>query len=227
MFNFFKKQESKKPIDKDHEPKIILFDLDGTIIDSLESIYESFVVACGEAYSPLKSEVQGMIGMPLLKMFRSVGFSESEAQDCVLRYKRHYQRIYLDKTKLLPEVTESIVLAKSFAHLGVVTSKTSEYSKKILENFRILKHISVVIGNDDVDNPKPDAEPILKALEHLPITPKDKVFMIGDTIYDLDSAKNAGVNGVWLKNGFGKDLEHAATYSFPDLFSAVKYIKEI
>ncbi len=218
-----------KDFDKDEikEKQIILFDLDGTLLDSIDGIYESFSVACEDRFSPSVDEIKALIGLPLEDMFRKLGFDKSEIKERVTRYKNHYRRICMSKTALLPNAFEAVVLAHSFAHLGVVTTKTSLYSKQILESFRMLKYFQVVIGSEDVFAHKPDAEPILKALDFLPLTPKERVYMIGDTIYDLESAKNARVNGIWVKNGFGKDLESSADAAFENVYEAVEYIKEL
>lgn len=214
------------------EKKIILFDLDGTLLDSLEGIYASFCRACEEeegkeAYAPSLEEVRSMIGLPLREMFLRVGFSQDEVESRITRYKNHYRRICIEKSRLYPKVREALILAREFAHLGVVTTKTGLYSKQILENFELLKYFGVVIGIEDVSEPKPDAEPILRALSFLPIAPKQKVYMIGDTILDIESAKNAGVNALWVRCGYGQGLESQADKSFDSVYEAVAYIKEV
>ena len=131
----------------------------------------------------------------------------------------------MQETKLLPNVIESLIMASGFAHLGVVTTKTALYSKHILQHFDILKFFSVVIGSEDVQHPKPSAEPILKALCSLPVAPKEQVFMIGDTIYDLEAAQNAQINGVWVRSGYGVGLESKATMSYDGVYEAVSAIR--
>ncbi|MDL0080550.1 HAD family hydrolase [Helicobacter zhangjianzhongii] len=209
----------------DHEKYVLLFDLDGTLFDSIDGIYHSFTHACGAAFSPTIDEVRSLIGLPLVEMFIKVGFEPKEAQDRAIAYKNHYRKIYLQETKLLPNVIESLIMAKSFAHLGVVTTKTALYSKHILQHFDILRFFQVVIGSEDVQHPKPSAEPILKALCSLPIAPKEQVFMIGDTIYDLEAAKNAQINGVWVRSGYGMGLESRAMMSCDGVYEAVCAIR--
>lgn len=224
IFGIFGKK-SPPPKQAEHEKYILLFDLDGTLLDSIEGIYHSFTHACGVDFSPTLDEVRTLIGLPLSEMFMRVGFSAKEAQNRVILYKNNYRKIYLQKTKLLPNVIESLIMAKSFAHLGVVTTKTGLYSKHILQHFDILKFFQVVIGSEDVQHPKPHPEPIFKALSSLPITPKEKVYMLGDTIYDLEAASNAQINGIWVRSGYGKGLESSASASFDSVYEAVKLLR--
>ena len=207
------------------EKHILLFDLDGTLLDSIDGIYHSFIHACGAAFSPTRDEVRSLIGLPLAEMFIAVGFEPKEAQDRAIAYKNHYRKIYLQETKLLPNVIESLIMASGFAHLGVVTTKTALYSKHILQHFDILKFFQVVVGSEDVEHPKPHPEPILKALCSLPIAPKEQVFMIGDTIYDLEAAHNAQINSVWVRSGYGVGLESSANASFDNVYDAVKALR--
>lgn len=220
--------KNQKSGEKEHEKKVILFDLDGTLLDSFEGIYEGFVRACEGDFKPTREQIFPLVGLPLLDMFSHLGYSKEEAPHRVTRYKNYYRRICLEKTALMPGALEAVVMAKGFAHLGVVTTKTGTFSKQILlQSLNILKYFQIVIGSEDVTHPKPHAEPILKALDSMPITPKDKVYMIGDTIYDLKAAKNAGVNGVWVKNGFGKGLEGYGEYEFDNVLEAVEYIRHL
>lgn len=209
----------------EHEKYVLLFDLDGTLLDSIDGIYHSFTHACGVEFSPTLDEVRSLIGLPLAEMFVKIGFDSKEAQNRAILYKNHYRKIYLQETKLLPNVIESLIMASGFAHLGVVTTKTALYSKHILQHFDILRFFKVVIGSEDVQHPKPSAEPILKALYSLPITPKEQVFMIGDTIYDLEAAQNAQINGVWVRSGYGVGLESRATASYDGVYEAVSAIR--
>ena len=214
------------------EKKIILFDLDGTLLDSLRGIYSSFCRACEEeegkeAHIPSIEEIRTMIGLPLSEMFLRLGFSQEELESRITRYKNHYRRVCIEQSSIYPKVREALVLAREFAYLGVVTTKTGLYSKQILENFELLKYFSVVIGIEDVSEPKPDAEPILRALSFLPITPKQNVYMIGDTSLDIQSAKNAGVNAIWVRYGYGQGLEGEADKSFDNIYEAITDIKEV
>jgi phosphoglycolate phosphatase len=127
-------------------------------------------------------------------------------------YKVLYRKINHQYTKLLPNALQSLKLASSFATLGIVTTKTTKYTTPMLEHFDILSYFDVVIGRQEVINPKPHPEPILKALQSLNPKPNSSIYMIGDTILDMQSAKDAQVCGVGVLCGYGS-FELLSKYS--------------
>ncbi len=210
---------------------IILFDLDGTVIDSTEAIVESFYEACKKFdFKKLKKEeITKLIGHPLDVMFASVGVSKERVWDFVAAYKEHYRNISKEKTVLLPHAKEAIELARSFARLGVVTTKTARYSHELLEHFGVMEHFEVLIGREDVKHPKPDSEPILKALEVMGEKPSKSVFLIGDTVLDLEAAQRAKISATAVLSGYGTKEELSA-YGFAlykDVYEAVVNLKNI
>ena len=209
---------------------ILLFDLDGTVIDSTEAILESFFVACEQngCEKPSGDEVKKLIGYPLDVMFAQVGVDERKVWECVASYKEHYRVISKNKTLLLPRAKEAIELAATFARLGVVTTKTARYSKELLRHFGVFEFFEVLIGREDVQNPKPHPEPILRALEVMGKKPSRDVWMIGDTKLDLLCAKNAAVNAVGVLSGYGtnKELKRYGFSIKPDLYEAVTYLRQ-
>lgn len=208
--------------------KILLFDLDGTLIDSTQAILESFVNASlffGYNFKGREEEIQALIGSPLREMFVKMGLPQREIEECVKLYRSNYERIYLQKTILLPKVMDSFKTLPSSYLLGVVTSKSSFFSKKILENLGMIKYFFRIVGIDDVKEPKPSAEPIFKALEGLEYD-KSQVYMIGDTFFDMQSAKNADVVGIGVQGKYDKNLKEYTDFVFEDIQQALEYIKQ-
>ncbi|CUU75897.1 HAD family hydrolase [Campylobacter hyointestinalis] len=158
----------------------ILFDLDGTLIDSTNSILNGFFAAFDtfKFKRPQIEEICALIGHPLDYMFAHLGVNDEAVWDFVAAYKETYKKTYLQDTKLLDFAKESIELANEFADLGVVTTKTSKYSVILLDHLGVGKYFKTVIGKDDVINPKPHPEPILKALLNLDKTDKF-AYMVG------------------------------------------------
>lgn len=209
---------------------IILFDLDGTLIDSTEAILESFHHAFDfhQTPRPLDEEIEALIGYPLDIMFSSLGIDESKAWEYVGTYKEYYRDISTQKTILLPFAQEAIARAGKMATLGVVTTKTGKYSRVLLEYFGVMERFGVLVGREDVEEPKPHAEPILKALEVLNLADKD-IWMIGDTKLDLLCAKNAGVKAIGVASGYDakETLKEYAELVFDDALEAVEYLESL
>lgn len=205
----------------------ILFDLDGTLIDSTDAILQSFYHAfeAKNFPSPTQEAIKALIGYPLDTMFIELGVEETRAFDFVESYKEKYREISTPLTTLLPHAKESIYEAKKFARLGVVTTKTARYSRILLEHFGIMEHFDVLIGREDVLYPKPHAEPIHKAIEYLGAH-GDEVWMIGDTKLDILSAQNAGIQAVAVLSGYDtkETLERFTNMISSDALEAIHFI---
>lgn len=206
---------------------IILFDLDGTLIDSTEAILESFhhTFDVYNVTHPEDEEIKALIGYPLDEMYKSLGVDEDKVWDYVTTYKEHYREISTQKTILLKCAKEAVEKACKFATLGIVTTKTGAYSQILMEHFDLMQHFEVLIGREHVQNPKPHAEPILNALELLDTSGKE-IWMIGDTKLDLISAKNAGVNSIGVLSGYDNDktLKKFTNIIHKDALEAVEYL---
>jgi len=207
---------------------IILFDLDGTLIDSTDAIVSTFHHSYkAHGLICVKDEaIKALIGYPLDVMYRELGIDEDKVWDFVDTYKEEYRKISTIKTKLLPNAVESIKKAASFAELGIVTTKTGKYSKVLMEHFDLMKYFKILIGYEDVKNPKPHEEPILKALDSFDTTDKD-IWMIGDTKLDLISAKNAGINAIGLLCGYGdeKSLKEFTNIVLNNSLDAINFLE--
>ncbi len=206
---------------------ILLFDLDGTLIDSTEAILESFHHAFDSYQTPRREdrEIEALIGYPLDIMFSRLGIEEKSVWEYVATYKAHYQKISREKTILLPFAKEAIERASRIATLGVVTTKTAQYSRVLLEYFGVMRHFDVLIGREDVEHPKPHKEPIEKALASL--HGDDDVWMIGDTKLDLLSAADAGVNAIGVCSGYDscEVLNSYTEHIFSDALEAVIWLE--
>ena len=210
---------------------IILFDLDGTLIDSTDAIVSTFHHAFEVMDFDFKGsdqDIMDLIGHPLDIMFLDLGVDESLVWDFVAAYKNRYKDISTTKTLLLDEAIEALELASEFARLSVVTTKTGKYTEPLLEHFGILKYFEVVTGREHVENPKPHPEPILKTLDQMNIDETSNIWMVGDTQLDLLAANSAGINSVGVLCGYGKeeDLKELTSFITTTSLDAVKLIHE-
>ena len=214
-----------------NKEKVILFDLDGTLIDSNDAIIKCFLHAFednGAFFEKTADDIKSQIGYPLDVMFSYFGVSADIVGNYVDSYKKQYKEISVEMTTLLENAKLSVEEASRFARLGVVTTKTTQYTIPILENFGILKHFEVVIGRQEVEHPKPHPEPILKALEAMNLAPHKKIYMVGDTKLDMIAANEANVNNVAVLSGTGsyEELRNYTPNVVKDALEAVKMIEK-
>ncbi|MDD2781225.1 HAD family hydrolase [Sulfuricurvum sp.] len=209
---------------------IILFDLDGTLIDSTEAILESFYHSLQTHNLCLEvsdSMITSQIGHTLETMFAGVGVQDDLIDIHVSTYKLYYREIACQKTILLPNAIEAIQEASLFARLGIVTTKTGRYSRELMEYFNLMHYFDTLIGFEDVENRKPHPEPILKALiqmEHK----HQEAWMIGDTCLDIEASNRAGIQCVAVTSGYD-NMEQLLTLTDViqrDALEAVRYIAQ-
>lgn len=211
------------------KPYTILFDLDGTVIDSTEAILESFHNSF-DAYKlpqPSDDDIKALIGHPLDIMYADLQVQDELVWDMVACYKEYYTTIYKEKTVLLDYAVESIREAQKIARLGVVTTKTGKYSRDLLEYFGLMDAFEVLIGRENVKHPKPHSEPIDKAVSMMNVN-KSTTWMIGDTRLDIASAKSAGVQSVAVTSGYDtrEQLLTLTDIIEKNVLDAVKYISK-
>ena len=118
--------------------------------------------------------------------------------------------------------------AAKFARLGIVTTKTGKYSRVLMEHFELMHHFEVLIGREDVENPKPHAEPIEKAIEKMGVT-KELCWIIGDTRLDIGSANNAGIKSIGVLSGYdnAEQLNTLTDVIEDDALKAVKRLAKL
>lgn len=178
--------------------RAVLFDLDGTLIDSIglivDAMHHAFEGFTGTV--PDDSAWMAGIGTPLFKQLALYARSPEELE--LLREKyRAYQFIHHDNViKEYPGTTA--VLQNLHARglvMGIVTSKGDELARRGLELTGLAKFLPVIVSADSVTKYKPEPEPVLLALEKLGVN-ADSALMLGDSPHDISSGNAAGVRTI-------------------------------
>lgn len=170
----------------------ILFDLDGTLIDTNDLIIHSFLHTL-ERYYPSKytrEDVLPFMGPTLRETFESMN---PEAVEEMITTYRTFNRANHDLlVKEFTGVSETVrTLKESGYKIGIVTTKMHDVVLKGLKLSKLDQFFDVIVALDHVSKAKPDPEPIMLALEQLGSKPETAI-MVGDNYHDILSGKNAG-----------------------------------
>ena len=186
-------------------PQAIIFDLDGTLIDSVGAITESVNVALREMGLPEKDQavVSRLLGIPFeRRCIELIGTGDDDSiERFVTIFRDHYRRICLDSSRLLPAAESTLrYLAARPVAIGVATSKPREFAEMTLEHLGCRQFFPVLVGPEDVEHVKPDPEPIEKAARRLDVSPADCVY-VGDTPIDIEAAHAADARCIGVCSG--------------------------
>lgn len=184
--------------------KAVLFDVDGTLLDTKEFIFQSFEHTLKTHGLPKKSreEINRVVGRPLEECYRELAPSLNPKSLCETH--RLFQEENLELSSPFPKTRETLKrLKEKGLKIAAVTTRSRRTSKKTLEIAGLFDFIDVFVSAEDVKNHKPHPEPILQALKHLQIDCESAV-MVGDTGIDIAAGKNAGLRGtIGVTYGFG------------------------
>jgi pyrophosphatase PpaX len=171
----------------------VLFDLDGTLIDSIELILKSAQFAFGKCGLAVPSDAEWLtgVGRPLPAMFSH--FAPGHEPALIAAY-REFQYANHDRLVTVYDgVPEMLAeLAGSGHRMGIVTSKVSELAMRGLAHTGIDKYFETVVGMDACKRHKPDPEPVRIALDRLSSGP-ERAWFVGDSVHDMESGNAAGV----------------------------------
>lgn len=175
--------------------KAVLFDVDGTLLDTKEFVFQAFEHTFKAHGLPKKSreEISRVIGKPLEECYQELGPSLNPDNLCETH--RLFQEENLQLSSPFPNARKTLIsLKKGGFKIAAVTNRSRRTSKKTLKIADLFNYIDVVVSAEDVKNHKPNPEPLLKALAYLEMDPKEAV-LVGDTRVDIAAGRNAGLRG--------------------------------
>jgi pyrophosphatase PpaX len=209
----------------------VLFDLDGTLINTNPLITETFRQTLNH-YMPERvftdEDIMEFIGPTLDQTFSGLIFEKKD--EMTTYYRKINKELHDQMVEIYPTVEEGLKqLKENGIRLGIVSSKKNDMVLHGLQYFKLDHLFEIVIGNDDVINPKPHPEPIELAITKMNIT-KEEVIFVGDNSHDIESGKNAGVItcGVsWSLRGANYLKQFNPDYILEDMTQLMKIIKEV
>ncbi len=174
------------------EIEAVLFDLDGTLIDTLDAILASMKHATASVlgFSPPDEELMLNVGTPLIAQMAE--FGDAHAAELVRVYREHNAGVHDELVREYPGVEESLErLREAGYRLGVVTSKGRGQSERGLQLFGLAQYFEVLVSYDDVPVHKPDPYPVVHAASLLGVSPTRCAY-VGDSPHDTTAALSAG-----------------------------------
>jgi len=211
-------------------PRAVVFDLDGTLIESLPDIHASANKMLADlGLAPLSMEtVKGFVGkgsrILAEKTLRYHGLEpDAAAIDGALRsFLAHYDEAPIATSYVYPGVTEVLrTLKDEGRRLAVCTNKQKSTTINVLDGFGLAPYFDVVMGGDEAPHRKPDPRHILDVLAKLGVSAADAV-MVGDSENDIEAAQGANVKTVAVSFGYcHKPLAELAPDAVVDTFADV------
>lgn len=194
-----------------HPVDLLIFDLDGTLIESKWDIAHSVQQTLADLSLPPRSqeEIFGFVGDGIKRLLRLAVGEENQAryEDALRIFRGYYMKHCLDRTRYYPGV-ETVLAHFARKHKAVATNKAIEYTTKILAGLGNL-HFAHVVGGDDGFGLKPEPGMLLAIMDKLGVS-KERTVLIGDSTNDINGGHNAGIKVCAVGYGMGNREKMAA-----------------
>jgi phosphoglycolate phosphatase len=193
---------------QDLKSGLVVFDLDGTLVDTPRAIVETITAVLAALGAPARppAQIRATIGMPLEMAFsRLLGAEPYDPviEQAVLKYRELFKELVLPRARELvfPGVAEGLAeLRRGGFLLALATSKIHASAVSLLHAAGLFEYFCMIVGADDVARPKPDPESGLAILNALDVLP-DEAIMVGDTTHDILMARAAGMRSAAVTYG--------------------------
>ncbi|MBO8173192.1 MAG: pyrophosphatase PpaX [Bacillaceae bacterium] len=206
----------------------VLFDLDGTLIDTNELILHTFEYTL-EKYFPGKysrEDIIAHLGDTLIKQMER--FGPEIADELVETYREYNEQIHDDYVREFPGVRVTVEqLHRMGIRMGIVTTKQRRTAEMGVHFIGLRSYMGAFITYQDTRKHKPHPEPILMAMEQLRAEP-ESTLMVGDSRFDLEAAHNAGIDSVavsWSLKGIDHLKQYHPTYIIDDMSQLIEIVE--
>jgi phosphoglycolate phosphatase len=189
--------------------RLVIYDLDGTLVDTRKDI----ALAVNHMMKvmnrkPLnQTTIEGFVGKGLRQLVKScLGTEEEkEIEQGTKIYRNYYAEHMLDHTTLYPGALEVLDYFKECLQ-AVITNKPNPFSHEILKALGIAPYFREIVAGDSDYPKKPDPTAVLSIIQKGGVTPDETLF-VGDSVIDIETGRNAGVDTVVITHGFESEEE--------------------
>ncbi len=198
-------------------PRMILIDLDGTLVDSVPDLAFCVDAMMARLGRPPHGEaaVRNWVGNGVERLVRRALIGQLDGEPAAADFDRAYPiflELYRDNTsqrsRLYPGIREGLDWLKGNRYrLGCVTNKAAQFTEPLLRDLGVQDDFEVVISGDTLPRNKPDPLPLLHAAAHFGVEPAEAL-MIGDSVSDVKAARAAGFRIFCMTYGYnhGQDI---------------------
>ncbi len=219
-------------MDNHQQIKHVCFDLDGTIVDSYQTIYKTTVKTLKIlkiTENLAEDEFYKRIGHHFIDIFSEMNIPMNDFDEFIGIYKEHYFD-FIGDSKIFPGVINVLeFLNMNNIFVSLLTTKSQGQADKIIDHFNLRKNFTFVMGRRDGIANKPSGEPLEFICREINVNPQSTL-MVGDTELDIQCGKNAGAKTCAALYGYRtKEAMEAETpdYLIPDIIELQNIVKEI
>jgi phosphoglycolate phosphatase len=197
-------------------PRMILIDVDGTLVDSVPDLAYCVDELMKALDRPVHGEakVRNWVGNGVERLVRRALIGQLDGEPPDADYARAYPiflELYAENTskrsRLYPGIREGIDWLKSQGYLlGCVTNKAAQFTLPLLEDLGVRDDFAIVVSGDTLPVKKPDPAPLLHAAQHFGVTPAESL-MVGDSVSDVKAARAAGFQIVCMSYGYNHGVD--------------------
>lgn len=197
---------------------VVLWDFDGTLVDTSEGIFHSLRIAFARMGMPIPEieTLEQFIGPPMLYSFQTfLGYSLEQAEQGVQLFRQDYETKGIYKSHVYDGIEKLLMqLREQGVKIGVATLKPERMAKLLLKHFGIDTLVDICVGTGEDENSNTSKAGIIESiLQTLDCRDKSRVVLVGDTIYDATGAKDTGIDFIAAAYGFGIDEERDKHHS--------------
>ncbi len=209
--------------------KLIVFDLDGTLVDSKFDITNAINYAIRPMGLPelTPEDAIRFVGEGITRLIEKIlGNDHAEKKPYVMeKFLRYYSEHLIDNTMPYKGVMKTLQSMNAYKK-AVISNKREDLSRRLLEGLGLAAYFDLILGADSVAERKPSPVPVLKAMEILHATPRETI-MVGDSNIDIEAGKKAGVKTIAVAYGY-KPIEYlkGADYIIRDSLNEIVSILE-